>query len=367
MRAASSNTVLASLRDQISRLEDGARLPTVRDLMRIHQVSQATVQEALTRLRDEGMLTSQVGRGTYVVKGGEASASSDDGAVAHLESLLILSNASLNERCVLVQNHIVEQLSRSGSKVVQISYHNTGHLLEILTSVPDFDAAILQSHYENIPIRLLNLLQSKTRALVVDGHSVAGVDIDRVGTDWEAALDLALEYLSELGHRSVALVSLDSMAQPILAARRAFDRISQRHETVWRHTQSIALRGVLHPTQRVGDALGQELSALLDEHGKLPFTAMVTLGISDSLGIRQCLEEMEIACPKDLSLFVLGHHDVPTEHFGFMTMAGSSYLNAAKSLIDTIRKRIAAPHEPPQIVYLDCISNARGSTGVPSI
>lgn len=366
MRAASSNTVLASLRDQISRLEDGARLPTVRDLMRIHQVSQATVQEALTRLRDEGMLTSQVGRGTYVVKGGEASAASDDGAVAHLESLLILSNASLNERCVLVQNHIVEQLSRSGSKVVQISYHNTGHLLEILTSVPDFDAAILQSHYENIPIRLLNLLQSKTRALVVDGHSVAGVDIDRVGTDWEAALDLALEYLSELGHRSVALVSLVSMAQPILAARRAFDRISQRHETVWRHTQSIALRGVLHPTQRVGDALGQELSALLDEHGKLPFTAMVTLGISDSLGIRQCLEEMEIACPKDLSLFVLGHHDVPTEHFGFMTMAGSSYLNAAKSLIDTIRKRIAAPHEPPQIVYLDCISNARGSTGVPS-
>jgi DNA-binding LacI/PurR family transcriptional regulator len=359
-----------SLRDQIARLDDGARLPTVRELMRSHKVSQATVQEALIRLREEGLLTSQVGRGTYVVKDGNAAAQHDAGTGTgtgkHLDSLLILSNASLNERCVLVQNHIVGHLSRTGSKVVQISYHNTGHLLDILTSVPDFDAAILQSHYENIPIRLLNLLQGKTRALVVDGNSVAGVDIDRVGTDWEEALDLALEHLSELGHRSIALVSLDSMAQPILSVRRAFERISRRHKTDWEHIESIALGGVLHPTQQVGDALKTALGALVDRHGRLPFTAMATLGISDSLGIRQCLTEMAISCPQDLSLFVLGHHDVPTEHFGFMSMAGSSYLAAAKSLIEVIYKRIDAPRAAPQIVYLDCIAEFRESTGAPS-
>lgn len=366
LRAASSHAVLASLRDQIARLDDGARLPTVRELMRSHQVSQATVQEALTRLREEGLLTSQVGRGTYVVKDGDAATQDGAGTARHLDSLLILSNASLNERCVLVQNHIVGHLSRTGSKVVQISYHNTGHLLDILTSVPDFDAAILQSHYENIPIRLLNLLQGKTRALVVDGNSVAGVDIDRVGTDWEEALDLALEHLSELGHRSIALVSLDSMAQPILSVRRAFDRIGRRHKTGWEHAESIALGGVLHPTQRVGDALKTALGALVDRHGRLPFTAMATLGISDSLGIRQCLTEMGISCPQDLSLVVLGHHDVPTEHFGFMSMAGSSYLAAARSLIEVIHKRIEAPREAPQIVYLDCVAEFRESTGAPS-
>ncbi len=158
--------MLTALKEQIARLDTGARLPTVRDLMRSHKVSQATVQEALARLRDEGLLTSQVGRGTYVIKGGDKVRALDPARDSHLDSLLILSNASLNERCVLVQNQIVDELSRSGSKIMQMSYHDTGHLLDILTSVPDFDAVILQSHYENIPIRLLRLLQEKTRALV---------------------------------------------------------------------------------------------------------------------------------------------------------------------------------------------------------
>ena len=89
---------------------------------------------------------------------------------------------------------------------------------------PDFDAAVLQSHYDSIPIRLLNLLKQKTKALVVDGHTVSGVDIDRVGTDWEDALELAVQHLCDLGHRSFGLLSINTMAQPVLAARRAFTR-----------------------------------------------------------------------------------------------------------------------------------------------
>lgn len=367
MRATSGNKVLSYLRDQISRLDAGARLPTVRELMKTHQASQAAVQDALNLLRDEGLLTSQVGRGTYVAKDiperGTLPSTAAPDVDGHLDSLLILSNASLNERCTLVQNHIVSELSRSGSKVVQLSYHNTTHLLEILNTLPDFDAAILQSHYENIPVRLLNLLQGKTRALVADGHSLAGVDIDRIGTDWEEALEMALEHLSELGHRSVALVSLDSMAQPIAAVRRAFGRLLKRHNTAWDWTGAIALAGVLHPTQRVGDALQKALSDLIGRDGRLPFTAVITLGISDTLGVRHCIDTLGLSCPGDLSVFVLGHPDVPTEHFDFMSMAGSSYLAAAISLIDTIRKRLAMPDASPQIVYLECTTKFRHSTG----
>ncbi|MET3791545.1 GntR family transcriptional regulator [Aquamicrobium terrae] len=371
MRAAPANVVLTALREQIAQLDDGARLPTVRELMRAHRVSQATVQEALGELRQAGLLTSQVGRGTYVVKNGapvirapvaEAPESAPDD---RLESLLILSNASLNERCMLVQNHIVEELSRSGSKVVQISYHNTGHLLDILTSIPRFDAAILQSHYESIPIRLLSLLQGKARALVVDGHTVSGVDIDRVGTDWEDALDMALEHLAGMGHRSVALVSLDSMAQPILAVRRAFERAGRR-KAQWQETRTIMLRGVHNPTHAVGDALKEALSGLMDGKGRLPFSAMVTLGLSDSFGIRRCLDELGIGRPRDLAVFLLGHHDVPSEHFGVMSIAGSSYLEGARRLIETIRRRLEAPQAAPQIVYLECARTLRESTAAPA-
>ena len=70
--AGSADIVLEALYDLIAVSEDGARLPTVRDLMRRYQVSQAVVQGAVGKLRGQGLLTSQVGRGTYVVKGGAA-------------------------------------------------------------------------------------------------------------------------------------------------------------------------------------------------------------------------------------------------------------------------------------------------------
>ncbi len=369
MRTETSNVVLHALYELISRLDHGARLPTVRELMKNFRVSQTTVQEAIGQLRDEGLLTSHVGRGTYVVKTealGRVRPQPAERAAPRLDSLLILSNASMNERCALVQNYIVEEMSRSGSKVVQLSYHHTGHLLEILGSLPSFDAAILQSHYESIPIRLLHLLQEKTRALVVDGHTVSGVDIDRVGSDWEEALDLALRRLRELGHKSVGLVSLNTTAQPILSARRAFSRIVARPDRDLEPVQPIVLSGVLHPTHRVDKPLEEALTKLLQDKGRLPFTAMITLGISDSLGIQRCLERLGLECPNDLSVFVLGHHDVPAEHLGAMSIAGSSHLEAAQQLLETIRQRLAAPDLAPQIVYLQGREVLRASTGQPS-
>ncbi|BCH27697.1 hypothetical protein MesoLjLc_75700 [Mesorhizobium sp. L-8-10] len=360
----SGNIVLSSLHDLIARLEDGARLPTVRDLMKRHRVSQATVQEAINRLRDEGVVTSQVGRGTYVVKGGSGARTDRAfGSAPVLDSLLILSNASMNERCALVQNYIVQEMSREGSKVVQISYHHTDHLLEILSSLPNFDAAILQSHYESIPIRLLHLLQQKTRALVVDGHTVSGVDIDRIGTDWEDALELAFRHLSELGHRSFGMVSLNTTAQPVLAARRAFVRHGSIGREGYVFHAPVVLDGVLHPTHSVEKALEYALSGLMGEDGRLPFTALVTVGISDTLGVRQCLDRLGLRRPRDLSVAILGHHDVPTEHLGDMTVSGSSHLEAAQKLVETIRKRIVEPASPPQIVYLQCSQITRQSTG----
>ena len=214
----SSNAVLSELRQLIEQLDDGARLPTVRDLMRRFSVSQGTVQEALRELRDAGSLSSYVGRGTFVVKsrrgedrrplhGGRRS----NGRVEkRLTSYLMLSASRLNERSVLVQNGIQTTLSEEGADVVQMSFQDTDQLLKLLRNAPDFSAAILQSHYETVPVRLLNLLQEKSPAIVADGHSISGIDLDIVGTDWTDAIDDAVDHLTELGHRKIGLVTIDS-------------------------------------------------------------------------------------------------------------------------------------------------------------
>jgi len=367
MRSASANPVLSALYDLIGRLDDGARLPTVRDLMKKHQVSQATVQDALDRLRSEGLLVSQVGRGTYVTRGGSGLAMRGEanGCSTHLDSLLILSNASMNERSIQVQNYIVEEMSRTDAKVVQMSYHHTDHLLEILGSIPSFDAAVLQSHYDSIPIRLLNLLQQKTKALVVDGHSVSGVDIDRVGTDWEDALEMALQHLIQFGHRSFGLLSINTMAQPVLAARRAFTRHGAIERKGFEFLSPIILETVRHPAHGVMDAVGAALTPHRDAEGRLPFTALITMGISDTLGLNQGLLKLGLRWPDDLSVVVLGHRDVPSEHLGVMTIAGSTHGEAAERLVDTIRRRIEQPAVAPQIAYLRCDLEVRRSTSRP--
>ena len=69
--------------------------------MKKYRVSQATVQEAIARLRHEGLLVSQVGRGTYVARHGAASPRHETSPrPGQLDSLLILSNASMNERSI---------------------------------------------------------------------------------------------------------------------------------------------------------------------------------------------------------------------------------------------------------------------------
>jgi DNA-binding transcriptional MocR family regulator len=58
--------IAAALRDLATSLPEGARLPSVRELMREHAASPVTVQRAIAGLAAEGLLTPRPGRGTFV-------------------------------------------------------------------------------------------------------------------------------------------------------------------------------------------------------------------------------------------------------------------------------------------------------------
>ncbi len=357
MRRPSSDAVLDALRDLIGRSADGARLPTVRALMRDHRVSQAAVTAALGALRDEGLVSSHVGRGSYVVKRREGVAAS-----SMPRTLLILSNASMNERGVMVQNRLVEDMAARGGKVVQISYHDTDHLLAILESSPRFDAAILQPNFEAVPVRLLTLLKSRTRALVADGHSISGIDIDRVGTDWEEALDLAVARLAGLGHRRVALISANIEAQPVLSARRAFRRVARASGIAGEDARLIVLDGMTHANARVTEELERTLREVRDgSGGVLPFTGAILLGQCDGAGLRRGMERLGLRVPEDLSVCLIGHRDVPSEHQDALSIAGSAAADAAAALLDTLRRRLEDPGAPPRVVFLGVEETVRAS------
>ena len=58
--------IAVALRDLATTLPEGARLPSVRELMREHGASPVTVQRAIAGLAAEGLVTPRPGRGTFV-------------------------------------------------------------------------------------------------------------------------------------------------------------------------------------------------------------------------------------------------------------------------------------------------------------
>ena len=319
----SSDTLYAWLVGQIDRLQHGDRLPTVREIMHRRGVGQGSVQAAFQRLKDQGLISAQVGRGSYVVKPGSEQGSGSGGrSEGGLKSLRLLSNASMNERAVLVQHIIVEDVRSHGGRVVQLSYHDSAHLMDILSSIPNFDAAILQSHFERMPLRLLALLKQKTRALVVDGHSVAGVDVDHVGIDWEEAMIAAMDHLTGLGHRHDPIGVAGSMAMPLVHARRYFQRLSDSRGMPL-ELSDITLLGLRHPSMPVAS----RLTAALDEIRRHRPTALLFIGLTDALGIRDTLAAGPgISVPDNMSVVLLGH---PARAGG--TPPGQSQFSAART------------------------------------
>jgi GntR family transcriptional regulator len=58
----------ALLREQIAARKIGPRMPSIMELADQTDLSAATVKRALKILRDEGVITSVPGRGTFVTK-----------------------------------------------------------------------------------------------------------------------------------------------------------------------------------------------------------------------------------------------------------------------------------------------------------
>src|SRR6266702_7024576 len=66
----SNNThgVIQHLRALILAASEGAQLPSVRELMGVHRVGPATVQQAFALLAGEGLIEPRPGQGTFVRK-----------------------------------------------------------------------------------------------------------------------------------------------------------------------------------------------------------------------------------------------------------------------------------------------------------
>ena len=77
---------------------------------------------------------------------------------------------------------------------------------------------------------------------------------------------------------------------------------------------------------------------------------------------RRLQEEMGFSVPDDLSVCVLGHCDVPSEHHHTFSIFGPTAEETISAMTNCIKTRLAHPAYPPQIVHLPIYDNLNSST-----
>lgn len=351
----------------------GERLPTIRELMRRFQVSQAAVQEAFRIMKSRGLIDSQVGRGTFFRTTGAAAAAGPlrQGGTASMTNLprprsavrsvlLLRRSVSIARGRVLLED-LQQRFSADGYQVLELSYNDPDHARTVLRALPRFDACVIQSTYKVLPIDLLAALREKCDVLAVDGLALTGTDIESVGTEWGEPLAAAIASLVQRGHRQIAFATT---TQPFLATqlgRRRLDHLSGAPE-------GTELRLITVPQLPDGDytaALVSAIKSSVDEAGRLPFTALVAWGIEDGAKFRDLLLAAGIAVPATISVVLLGRTDLPNEHAGFFDMQGCRVIDQAETLHKAIHARLTQPDAPYGVHLIPVTCRSGASVDVP--
>jgi DNA-binding LacI/PurR family transcriptional regulator len=194
----SVDTIAEELRQQIEQLAEGTKLPTVRSMMQSFGVGQAIVQQAIERLEVDGLVRAEVGRGTFVRR--------TTRSVPGRWSIVILNHERPGRRGEDITSNLHEQLLAAGHRSVVITYSDLAHAADLVRSMPSTDACVIRPQSDVLPASILATIQSKCRAVVVEGVPVEQVDVDSVVTDWLLTLETALRHLRARGHTKVGLV-----------------------------------------------------------------------------------------------------------------------------------------------------------------
>jgi DNA-binding LacI/PurR family transcriptional regulator len=295
--------------------QEGDRLPTIRALMRQFGLSQARVQAVLAELHERGAIIAEVGRGTFLAGPGLIGEISAPDAPAEVgRSVLILRRTVATRRARMVLEEVGRRLAASGHRTLEIGYSDAPHACRVLRTLPRFDACLLSSAFEPMPIEMLAALRRKAAAVVVDGAWLTGADIDSIGFEWGASVEQAIATLRAAGHARIALATT---ARPFLAnilGLHRYDALRQRSDGA-ALLPPILLD--LLPTDGLAAAIVAALAAL-----EAPPTALIAWGIEDGEAFRAVLEEAGFPVPDRLSVILLGRTDIPEEGAGFFDVVG---------------------------------------------
>lgn len=333
----------------------GARLPTVRELVMRYGVSQHVVQQALQALSADGVVTTHVGRGTFV--GPRTPLPSHVAA----RQVLTLLHQSQYERGDLIAQTIHQRLTAEGHTSVVLTYSDAEHAMAMLRDGPRYDSCVLQPRSSVIPVRLLGLLREISSNVIVENRAVDQVDVDAISSDPGILARLILEHLTSLGHRRIAWIVEDrpdyfhERASRLFEAYRLWNGLSQAEAPM---VHSPARNGYFG----YADLPGTLSTLFRGEEGPRP-TAVVLLTFETGARILEAFKSVGLAIPGDVSVIRVGTPDIESEHLGRLAVAGRPSRQAAETVLKRLAWRWENPTLPHGTVYDPPVLDDHRSTG----
>ena len=196
-KTSKSEQLYRLLAERASQLGDGARFPTLREIMSEYRVSQFTAAPALKRMQRNGLIASHVGRGSFVIRG----ATPKKGA----RILYLRPDWPSHSIEAMERGMTGEALSR-GYCCEVVRYPVDADIYRLL---PDFeaDAVILDPiRFDSFTAEQLQILTSSVRPVVLCRSTLPVFNIKCVGSHLMETGMTAANYLYRKGHRRIAVI-----------------------------------------------------------------------------------------------------------------------------------------------------------------
>ena len=343
MNGSFGNSALVDLlRADFAALESGSRVPTIRDIASQHGVSVFAVQRAFEALKEEGLIQSFVGRGSFVT-GGDMSNTRIPG-ISRTASILIVSHSTPSLRGYRVAHALQTELLQAGFRAITVSYSDASELRDLLGD-GRYDACVLQPRRSFLAVEVLAMLKSKAKHMIVEGRELERLDVDVFVRNRAKSMALALNCLRELGHWRIGL--LTEWPDGAAGYAEIENHFLQNHAALPGAAEALIVRAGADRADsmiasEIGDALRRDLANVPD----LP-TGFIVSGRFEPAVIREGFRLAGFEIPSTVSVVSLRAESESELEERRFTAVGRTTEHVVQGIVSMINWRLANPGEPP--------------------
>ncbi len=326
------------LRMKIARMKDGEAFPSVRQLMDQYRVSQYTVAPVLKRLRDEGLLVSQVGSGTYVHQPNSNQALKIVSFFRDWPSATILHMMQELEKTITAKGFAFERVPFGPQDDVLSMADKCGA-----------DAVFIDSFTENQPTTIqLERLSQLPMPVVLLRNAVRVENINYVCGNNAISGTIAANYLYQNGHRKIGVL----FSEPHL-----FDTEERvRNFKLCAQSNHCSVEVFDCDVKTWQNAAEKTENFILNnfKSGKLDVTALFVISDTTALSAISALEYLGYRVPEDISVLGFGNYAAGIDRLTVLDIPHNKIaLEAINIVSDRLKRQFKYPAQieiAPEII-----------------